>query len=333
MKRKRSGSDSEEQNRPIKRPAGDVGLVVEHYNSRPDVGVVQRQESPIIGLKNFNNWVKSVLITRFAHPVLQKSSVAEGRPKGGRGKVLDMGCGKGGDMTKWAKAQIRELFCVDIASVSVEQARGRYEGLRNSRFRAQFAALDCYNEPLSKAFSPSSLSVPFDVVSMQFCMHYAFETERKARCMLENVAKYLRPGGIFIGTIPNAELLYSHLDSISPEAEELSFGNSVYRIRFEQREPRPIFGHRYWFFLQDAVENVPEYVVQWDNFVDLAAEYGLALTYKEEFHQVFAENEEVPEFNQLLQRMKVVDVNGESSMDEDQWEAANIYVGFAFEKR
>ena len=92
MKRKRSGSDSEEQNRPIKRPAGDVGLVVEHYNSRPDVGVVQRQESPIIGLKNFNNWVKSVLITRFAHPVLQKSSVAEGRPKGGRGKVLDMGC-------------------------------------------------------------------------------------------------------------------------------------------------------------------------------------------------------------------------------------------------
>lgn len=96
---------------------------------------------------------------------------------------------------------------LDIASVSVDQARGRYEGLRNSRFRAQFAALDCYNESLTSAFSPASLSVPFDVVSMQFCMHYAFETERKARCMLDNVARYLRPGGIFIGTIPNAELL------------------------------------------------------------------------------------------------------------------------------
>ena len=86
-----------------------------------------------------------------------------------------------------------------------------------------------------------------------------------------------------------------------------------------------------------------------DNIISLAAEYGLALTYKEEFHQVFAENQDVPEFNQLLQRMKVVDVNGESSMDEDQWEAASefctrpcntcsnprpdIYVGFAFEKR
>lgn len=57
-----------------------------------------------------------------------------------------------------------------------------------------------------------------------------------------------------------------HLDAIPQDAEELSFGNSVYKITFEDRE-RPVFGHKYWFFLQDAVENVPEYVVRWDNFV------------------------------------------------------------------
>lgn len=28
-----------------------------------------------------------------------------------------------------------------------------------------------------------------------------------------------------------------------------------------------MFGHRYWFYLQDAVDDVPEYVVHWDNFV------------------------------------------------------------------
>lgn len=53
---------------------------------------------------------------------------------------------------------------------------------------------------------------------------------------------------------------------MAPDAEELSFGNSVYKITFENRE-RPTYGHKYWFFLQDAVENVPEYVVRWDNFV------------------------------------------------------------------
>lgn len=48
---------------------------------------------------------------------------------------------------------------------------------------------------------------PFDVVSMQFCMHYAFESEDKARMMLENVSVHMREGGIFIGTIPNSAQL------------------------------------------------------------------------------------------------------------------------------
>lgn len=69
-------------------------------NARPEVGLVQRRESPIIGLRNFNNWIKSVLITKFAHPALS--------PPNGKGKVLDMGCGKGGDLAKWSKARVRE---------------------------------------------------------------------------------------------------------------------------------------------------------------------------------------------------------------------------------
>jgi len=85
--------------------------------------------------------------------------------------------------------------------------------------------------------------------------------------------------------------------------------------------------------LQDAVENVPEYIVRWSNFVEMAKEYGLELKYREEFHEVFAEHQEHPEFGPLMVRMKVVESNGESSMDEDQWEAANIYIAFAFEKR
>ena len=57
------------------------------------------------------------------------------------------------------------------------------------------------------------------------------------------------------------------LDALPPNAKELTWGNSVYKIRFEDRHNRPVFGHRYWFYLQDAVDDVPEYVVHWDNFV------------------------------------------------------------------
>lgn len=47
----------------------------------------------------------------------------------------------------------------------------------------------------------------FDNVTMQFCMHYAFESPSKARMMLENVTRYMRIGGMFVGTIPDSSLL------------------------------------------------------------------------------------------------------------------------------
>ncbi|KAF7304686.1 mRNA cap guanine-N7 methyltransferase [Mycena kentingensis (nom. inval.)] len=332
IKRKRSPETDIVDSPPMKKHAGDVGVVVDHYNARPEVGVAQRGTSPIIGLKSFNNWVKSVLISRFAHPALSKSKVSGKGPRS-KGKILDMGCGKGGDLTKWAKARAGEVICVDIAAVSIEQARARWQQMRGSSFNATFAALDCYTELLSKAFQPAKLSIPFDVVSMQFCMHYAFETLQKARCMLENVSRWLRPGGVFIGTIPNAEQLLRNLEELPPDADELSFGNGVYKIRFATRTHKSVFGHKYWFYLQDAVDDVPEYIVHWENFVQLAAEFGLHPVYKEEFHDIFTEHQDHTEFGPLLTKMKVVDANGESSMTEDQWEAANIYIAFAFEKR
>ena len=83
-------------------------------DARPEVERALRRESPIIGLKNFNNWIKSVLFANFCHPALASGLVVP-RPRPGlkkvpitRGKVLDMGCGKGGDLNKWAKARISE---------------------------------------------------------------------------------------------------------------------------------------------------------------------------------------------------------------------------------
>lgn len=67
-------------------------------------------------------------------------------------KVLDMCCGKGGDLLKWKKANITHLVAADIASVSVEQCQSRYNDLGSNRsrdsgfapvFRAEFITADC----------------------------------------------------------------------------------------------------------------------------------------------------------------------------------------------
>lgn len=332
-RKRRASAEPEDIDRPPpKKLAGDARVVAAHYNARPEVGVDKRGESPIFGLKAFNNWIKSVIITKHAHPALRQSPYSAPKDRL-RGRVLDMGCGKGGDINKWQKANARYYVAVDIADVSVQQCRQRYDSLRGPKPEAQFFALDCYTESLSRALPPDVIRLPFDVVSMQFCMHYAFESLEKARCMLENVSENLRSGGVFVGTIPNADQLLASLESLSPDREDLEWGNSVYTIKFDEREHDSIYGQRYWFYLQDAVDNVPEYVVHWDPFVQLAEEYDLFPVYKKEFHDVFEEHHESKEFGPLLVRMKVMDDNGESVMDEDQWEAANVYIAFAFEKR
>ncbi|GAA5826103.1 hypothetical protein JCM5353_008383 [Sporobolomyces roseus] len=309
------------------RPNQDTSVVANHYNARPNISRETRLESPIIGLKNFNNWIKSVLIAKFAR--------REGDNEQPRVKVLDLGCGKGGDLQKWMKAGTDEYVGVDLAAVSVEQARSRWENMRGSRFPAVFRTLDCFEESITEVLPPSEVVRPFDVVSMQFCMHYAFETEPKARQMLDNVSKYLRPGGIVIGTIPDASNLLEKLAQVPEDETQLAYGNTVYGIKFDSREapdPTSQFGHRYTFFLQDAVEEVPEYVVYWDQFLALAAEYGLKPHFSAPFSDIFADEAEDPLFAQLLTRMRVVDKEGNAEMDEDQLEAAMLYLGFALIK-
>jgi hypothetical protein len=54
----------------------------------------------------------------------------------------------------------------------------------------------------------------------------------------------------------------------------------------------------------------------------IAKQHNLRLLYKREFHHIYLEEREHPEYGPLLRRMKVVNEREESAMDEDQWDAA-----------
>ena len=62
----------------------------------------------------------------------------------------------------------------------------------------------------------------------------------------------------------------------------------------------------------------------------MADEHGLFPVYKEEFHHIFTEHRDHPEFGPLLLHMNVVDRNGESAMDLDQWDAASTSQALVF---
>ena len=95
---------------------------------------------------------------------------------------------------------------IDLAAVSIQQAYSRWKGLRD-KFEANFFVLDAYQLPLTNVLEAVHTRRLFDVVSMQFCIHYAFESEEKARQMLENVTMFLAPEGLLVGTMPDSRNL------------------------------------------------------------------------------------------------------------------------------
>lgn len=114
--------------------------VRQHYNEREDRGREARQESRIFKLRKFNNWIKSVVIAKFI-PERTEEEIDEDRGL----FVLDIGCGKGGDLGKWQKQRdVQGYVGVDIADMSIMHAEQRAAELRGRRFSTRFFAMDCF---------------------------------------------------------------------------------------------------------------------------------------------------------------------------------------------
>lgn len=338
---------------PPARPAADAATalkVASAYDSLADRGRAGRQGSTILHLKNFNNWVKAVLI-----------SSSTPRPCG---RVLDLACGKLGDFQKWRLAGVHTYCAMDISRQGMEDAVSRFNdgasavpGLQAKFVRADLGAVDL---TASGVLEPSE---QFDAISIQFALHYLFQTEQRALTFFRNIANRLAPGGVFLGTIPDAAVLIRRLRDLQPGGppptpaaltqEQLKFGNEHYSVEFDAasacaswRLGGHPFGVRYTFYLSESVERVDEYLVPWELLDRLARAVGLEPIAADNFHDFFARMtgagvapgqhpppvgegvRSAPENLALLSRMGVLDVEGTLSLQE--WEVIGLYRVFAF---
>lgn len=298
--------------------------VADHYSARSNQTLEEREASPIIHLKKLNNWIKSVLIQLYA----QKGDA-----------VLDFACGKGGDLIKWEKAQIGYYVGVDIAEGSIRDCKTRYNGDAEQQRRKKFSfparliCADCYEARLDKYLEDDG---PYDICSCQFALHYSWSTEARARRALANISALLRPGGIFVGTMPDANVIIKKLR----EADGLSFGNNVYWICFDDdfsekkfRSSSP-FGIRYQFHLEDAVD-CPEWIVPFPVFKSLAEEYDLELVFVKNSHEFVQEYLKKPVYTELMRRLGALgDGNqDQTTLSQEEWDVAYLYLAYVLRKR
>ncbi|KAI3988148.1 hypothetical protein MKX01_011937 [Papaver californicum] len=152
--------------------------VADYYSARSNQTLEEREASPIIHLKKLNNWIKSVLIQLYAR----------------RGDVvLDLACGKVGDLIKWDKARVEYYVGIDIAEGSIEDCRTRYNGdadhhQRRNRltFPARLLCGDCFEVRFDEVLRDDG---PFDICSCQrfkssnpFGIKYKFHLEDAVDC-------------------------------------------------------------------------------------------------------------------------------------------------------
>jgi len=81
-----------------------------------------RELSPLVFLKCFNNFIKSVLINEHTWGKFNLS-------------VLDLCCGKGGDLPhKWRQARIAHYVGADLSRESIKSAKEKHEEIiKNER--------------------------------------------------------------------------------------------------------------------------------------------------------------------------------------------------------
>lgn len=304
--------------------AGEVrGEIRDHYNGRQNEPISKRDLSRVVAMKSFNNWVKSMVI-QYGLAKLQCSPH--------KVNVLDIACGKGGDIPKWKSSRIKHLVGIDIAGDSVKHAMERYKERvagRKGGFSAEWYACDCFKDDINLLIKAPQI----DLVSCQFAFHYCFESEIRARKFFENIAGKLRKGGTFIMTLPDCYAIAKSLAQLQQQGKPPVIENEFVKFAFDAPPSyEKCFGIKYRFSLEDSVEDVPEFLVIPQLLYRLAGQYGFEIVKFSNFHAFYyqlmnAEPAKREEHVKLLSKI----MNGKE-LSRAEWMVSLYYAVAVFRK-
>lgn len=261
--------------------------IKEHYNNIKKTKQ-ERINSNTVKIRYANNFIKAMFIKQYVKPGM---------------KVLDLGCGKGGDLGKYNKCDISEYYGLDIAEVSIYDCKLRFNK-SDFTFKAYFDWCDTYN-------SQFDLRKQFDLISSQFSFHYAFSSTNSLNTSINNINNHLKVGGHFIFSVPNKE-------EILRRYESNDLFNSLYSITYDG------VSNEYFFFLEDCVNNCIEYFVDFDKLIRLLNKYNIVMVRRTMFEVFY--NEMVKKDENMARRMKC------RYLSEEEMEVVGLYEIGVFKK-
>ena len=305
-----------------------------------DPGKEGRKASRIIFLRSFNNWVKASMINKYC------------RLLGKGASILELCCGKGGDLDKYFMNQIKLFVGADIARESLANAMERLKKIKNEKYNNNLKIKcifikDDLSSPQNHFLEKIDKKYYFDLVSCQFALHYHFENEKRINTFLKNASERLCEGGYFIGTIIEDNVIIKRLRNRKNILdnkyinEKLTFGNEYYSVKFYQKHfninDGP-YGIKYGFYLEDSIDNrddegnikyVEEYLIVFKEFEELCKKYGLYLVEKKNFTKFYEDYIKIDQYKKLSNKM-LKDLDNINI--KKQWEIIQLYMVFVFRK-
>lgn len=254
-------------------------------------------DSTMAGIRKTNNWIKRILIEKYCH---------EGMV------VLDLCCGKGGDLLKYKNQHIRSYVGVDFSAESLRAAMDRASPIVS--FHHRFIQSDLRAAAVD-------IGRPAGLVSAQFCLHYFFESADTLRVFMDNVARNLAPGGYFVATFTDATVLRGLLRM----AKERPSTNTLYDLQHLREgaagPPTSVYGDKYVFSCGTTITNSVEYMVDTWELARIARVCGLEHVEGGNFHE-FLYWESVRDPSRCIH----------ASMSRKEWEVINLYRVAVFQK-
>ena len=261
-------------------------------------------KSQTIGLREYHNWLKNMLITKTTNP---------------GNTLIDLAVGKGGDMNKWSEAKLGFVFGIDYSNDNivnrVDGACARYLGALKRKQKvpkALFAHgdssknirnLEGVNGDEGKKIVMSLFaseanddanglavrdaygigSDGFDVCSIQFAIHYMFESPTTLHNFLRNVAETTKLGGYFIGTSYDGDKIFEMLKGKklgdSESISGIETGNTIWKVtkRYSSdmwEADSTSVGYAIDVYQETINKVFTEYLVNYGYLIRLMEDYG-----------------------------------------------------------
>ena len=291
-------------------------------------GINENDEDYTIGNKYYNRKVKREKIlmkemNNFHNKIVKERNTFERLKNLKCSKLLDVACGKGGDIHKWIKSGFTSVVGVDVSLDNIiNPIDGAYKRLSEQNisklgYKYVFLPMDS-SKPLGPQQIPTiadpftqnlvkllwgqtndtkanmkhlynMCNNKFDAVSCQFALHYFFKSDDTLNALLDNVVKNLKSGGYFVGTCFDGDTVAKKLKENKGQAVGKINNSKVWHIhRHYTKSYKPQTGQMIKVFIESINKEHEEYLVPYSLLKEKLYERGMSEVETHMFEEMYS---------------------------------------------